>query len=96
MKKNSLGGFIALNVTLLVTLLVVMVLPGGPAQAQRGRGRGDYVMVSGRVTGRSNQAGIYILELKSSRMAAVLFDSRSKRLQTIAGRNLTNDLARRR
>ena len=92
MKRNSLGAFIAVNVALLVALLVVLVLPGRPAEAQRGRGRGDYIMVAGRVKGRTNQAGIYIMDLKSYRIAAVLFDSRNQRLETIAGRNMTEDL----
>ncbi len=92
MKRNSLGAFIALNVALLVALLVVLVLPGRTAQAQRGRGRGDYTMISGRVTGRENQAGIYLVELKSARMVALLFDSRTKRLEKIAGRRLADDL----
>ena len=49
-------------------------------------------MVSGRVTGRESQAGVYIMELKSFRMAAVLFDTRSKRLHKIAGREMGEDL----
>jgi hypothetical protein len=94
MKKQSLGALIALNGVLLLALLLVLVLPGPAADAQRrtNRGRGDYVMVAGEVTGRTDQSGIYILEMKSYRMAVVMYDSRTNRLQTMAGRNLGSDL----
>lgn len=93
MKKDPLGALIALNAILLLALLLILVLPAPPAEAQRrGRGRGDYTMVAGEVTGRSDQSAIYLLELNSNRMLALVYDSRGNRLQILAGRSLVADL----
>ena len=93
MKKDPLGALIALNTVLMLALLLVLLLPGPSAEAQRrGRGRGDYAMVAGQVTGRSDQSAIYLLELNSNRMMALIYDSRGNRLQILAGRNLAEDL----
>jgi hypothetical protein len=81
---------LAINLLLLVALAVVNLSPQ-PAAAQFGM-RGDYVMISGAATGSNDTAAIYLLDLKSQRMAALLFDSRSKKLRTIAGRVVSNDL----
>jgi hypothetical protein len=93
MKRNSLGALVALNGILLLALLLAVTLPGPSAEAQRvRRGRGEYVMVAGKATGREDQQAVYILELKSYRMAAVMFDSRNNRFDVLAGRNISNDL----
>jgi len=90
MNRHSLGALLALNVVLLVTLAIVS-LTAQPAAAQFGM-RGDYIMIAGEVAARSNQAAVYILDLKSQKMAAIMFDSRSKKLQAIAGRVVSNDM----
>lgn len=89
MNKRSLGMLIGLNLVLLAAV-TLSVFINQPASAQFGL-PGDYVMVAGDVTGRK-QAAVYILDLKSERMAAVMFDSRNQRLEVIAGRELSNDM----
>ena len=84
------GVLVALNAVLLIGLAVVS-LTRQPAAAQFGM-RGDYAMIAGQATGRANQAAVYILELKSQKMIALMFDSRNKKLQTIAGRVVGNDM----
>lgn len=90
MNKRSLGVLVALNALLLIGLAVVS-LTSQPAVAQFGM-RGDYAMIAGQATGRDDQAAVYILELKSQKMIALMFDSRNKKLQTIAGRVVGNDM----
>jgi len=90
MNKRSLGVLVVINFVLLSGLAVTF-LAGQRAQAQFGL-QGDYMMIAGEVTGRAQQAAVYILDLKSQRMATVMFDSRNQRLQLIAGRNVSNDL----
>jgi len=90
MNKRSLGILVALNALLLIGLAVVG-LTSQPAVAQFGM-RGDYAMIAGQVTGRDDQAAIYVLELKSQKMIALMFDSRNKKLQTLAGRVVGNDI----
>ena len=90
MKKNSLGVLIALNVVLVLALLLVLTMPGPVAEAQS-RGRGDYMMVAGKVTGRNNQAVIYIFELKTLRMVPAIFDSRNNRFHGLLPRDVGAD-----
>jgi len=89
MNKQSIGMLLGLNVVLLIALALT-TLTVTPAVAQFGQ-RGNYVMISGEATGRET-AAVYLLDLKSQKMAAVMFDSRNKRLQFIAGRDVTNDM----
>ena len=90
MSKRSVGALLVINVVLL-TALAVVSLTTQPAQAQLGM-RGDYAMIAGQVQGNANVSVVYILDLKSQRIAAITFDSRTKKLQTIAGREVQNDL----
>lgn len=90
MNKRTLNTLMSLNVLLVVAMGVVWLLKPQPASAQFGL-RSDYVMIAGDVTGR-DQAAVYILDLKSQRMASVIFDSRNKKLDVVAGREVANDL----
>ena len=92
MLKRAPRSLIALNVVLLIALGIVLALPQSPAPGQSRRGRGNYTMIAGAVTGRDNQAGIYIVETKSFQMAAIMFDSRANRFQIMANRNMFADL----
>lgn len=90
MSRRSLRVLLTVNVLLLAALAVVS-FSSGPVSAQLGM-RGDYVMIAGAVTGRSDQDAVYIFDLKSQKVAALLFDTRKNRLQPIAGRVVSNDL----
>ena len=89
MNKRSLGALIVLNVVLLAALLIVSVSPR-PAQAQFGTSV-DYVMIAGQTAARNNQNVVYIVDTRSQRMAALLFQSANNTLDFIAVRDLSAD-----
>ncbi|MEX0775738.1 MAG: hypothetical protein WD042_08510 [Phycisphaeraceae bacterium] len=92
MNKQSLGALIALNVVLLLALLVVTFTGAQPAQAQLGGGPGPFLMIAGEVTGRQNQAVVYITDLKSARVVAMIFNSSNNELTTLDFRDLATDV----
>ena len=89
MNKQSLGALIALNVVLLAALIVVNLAPQR-ATAQ-GFGRAQYIMVAGDVVGRSEQV-VYVIEVNSGRVAALLFNGSNNTREILDGRNISNDL----
>jgi hypothetical protein len=93
MNKRSLAGLILINAVLLASLVVASFSPA-PAQAQLGGSGGEYLMISGAVTGRTAQAAVYIIELRSGRVAAIMFNGDNNEIEVIAGRNVSNDANR--
>jgi hypothetical protein len=91
MNTKTLGALVTLNLALLVALLVAVLTPP-PAQAQAARGRGEYVMISGDVAGRSGQQVVYILELKNQHIAAVFYNSADNTLTLVDTHSLAKDL----
>jgi hypothetical protein len=89
MNKRSLAGLILINAVLLASLVVTGLSPA-PAQAQFGGG-GQYLMIAGDVVGRSAQAAVYVVEISSGRVAAIMFNGSNKSLEIIAGRNVAED-----
>ena len=91
MNKRSLGALIALNIALLVGLLAAVLSP----QQASGQNfvKAQYLMIAGNIQARDQQAMVYIIEMNSGRMAAVLFNSANKNLDVVDGRILANDLA---
>ena len=63
------------------------------ALAQGGMARGNYLMIAGDATGRSNQAAIYLVNLNNSRVISGFFNASTNRFEFIASRDLTRDLA---
>jgi hypothetical protein len=62
-------------------------------QAQFGAG-GQYLMIAGDVTGRDSQAAVYVIEMQSGRVAAVMFNASNNTLEFVAGRNISEDTNR--
>ncbi len=89
MNRRSLGALIALNLVLVIALAMVS-LTAQPAAAQFGGGS-DYIMISGRVTGRQSQNVVYVVETNSARMIALFFNSANNQLSVIGGRDLGRD-----
>jgi hypothetical protein len=82
-------GLIALNAGLLVVLAAVSLAP--QASAQRGaRARGEYTMVSGRLTGGSNNAA-YVIDSSNQEMIALVWNNGRKGLEGIGYRDITAD-----
>ena len=90
MNRKSLGALVALNAVLLIALIMVAMLPARPAQAQFGGNA--FVMIAGEVTGQARFNCVYITELQSAKMVAVMFNSANDKLEVIAGRELKKDV----
>ncbi len=93
MNRRSLAGLILINAVLLASLVVAGFSPQ-PAAAQFGGAGGDYLMIAGDVTGRNSQAAIYIIDMRSGRIAAILFNGSNNTLEIVAGRNVSEDTNR--
>lgn len=91
MNKNSLGALVLLNLVLLAALLVVTFTPPQTAEAQV-RGRGDYLMIAGSVTGRNDLKVVYIMEIKSLKLAAITVNTQNNKIDEVAGRQLAPDM----
>ena len=92
MGQRTLGFLLAVNAMLLFALGFVTLGTPEPALAQA-LGRPNYLMIAGEVTGRSNQAAIYVVDLNTSRVIAGFFNASTNRFEFIAARDLTSDLA---
>ena len=90
MTHRTLAALIVLNVVLLAGLSVTVFNPT-PAQAQFGQGQ-QFTMISGAVTGRSNQDMIYILDLSSSKVLPVIYNGSSKKFEPFKGRVIAEDM----
>lgn len=89
MTKRTLSMLVLINAVLLAA--VSAALWPQPAQAQLGIG-GQYQMIAGEVTGRNDQAAIWIIDRRTQRIAALLFNGANQKLDVIAGREITNDV----
>ena len=93
MNRRSLAGLILINAVLLASLVVAAFSPE-PASAQFGGAGGQYLMIAGNVTGRDSQAAVYVIDMRSGRVAAILFNGSNNSLEFIAGRNVSEDTTR--
>ncbi len=89
MNHRMLVTLIVVNVLLLGGLLLSVLTEPAHGQAAPGR-RGDFVMVAGMGSGRSQQV-VYLLDMRSSRMAALLVTSSDQRFQVLDIRDLEQD-----
>ena len=91
MTHRSLSMLIVLNAVLLAALSVTLF--STPASAQFGGGAA-YTMIAGQVTGRADQESVYIIDLNTSRMVAVIFNTNNNRADVIDGRVVADDAQR--
>jgi hypothetical protein len=85
MNIKTLRALIALNVALLVGLLVTVMTPQ-PAAAQLSRA--EYIMVSGAVTGRTQQNAVYVVDLSTARIVAMMFNGSNNQLEIVGAAEL--------
>jgi hypothetical protein len=93
MNHRSLASLIVINAVLLAALVVTVSSPA-PAQAQLGGIGGQYMMIAGNVTGREAQAAVYIIDMRTSNVIAVMFNGSNNTLEFVAGRDISQDAAR--
>ncbi len=80
MNRRTLRALVALNVVLLVALGLIGLTPA-PAQGQYSRA--EYIMVSGKTVGRKQQSAVYILDLATAQIAAVMYNSSNDKFEEI-------------
>ena len=80
MDRRTLRALVALNVVLLVALVLIGLTPA-PAQGQYSRA--EYIMVSGMTVGRKQQSAVYILDLTTAQVAAVMYNSSNDTFEEI-------------
>lgn len=90
MNQRSLAALVTLNVILLAGLVVTAFTPRD-AEAQFG-GAHSYLMVSGEVVGREQQAGVYIIDRQTAEVIALFYRSADNAVEYIAYRNIANDI----
>jgi len=92
MNQRSLAALIVLNLALLAAIVVTTLAPT-PAQAQFRAGT-SYLMIAGEVTGRSQQAGVYIFNLSTGEVLSLLYNTSNDRIDTYPVRNVGQDATR--
>ena len=90
MKNAAIIALVCINVGLLAWVLQSSL---SPAQAQTIRGASDYLLLTGQL--RDGDA-VYVVDLRTRRMASWKFDQRTKRLVQVRGRDLAIDFKKRR
>lgn len=89
--RRTLIWLVVVNVLLLGALVLSVLTEPSPAMAQPAAGRsGDFVMVAGTVTGGNEQA-VYLLDLRSARLATIVARSAEQELQIVDIRDLQQD-----
>ena len=86
MRKALIVALVCLNVVLVAALLAVNVRR---AEAQHLRGGNDFIMITGRI--ESSFDAVYVIDLKTRRLAGWRWDRTAKRLIPYKGRTLTQD-----
>ena len=86
MKKALIVALVCVNVALLAALIAVNT---SQAQAQTLRGGNDFIMATGKI--ESAFDAVYVIDMKSRRLAAWRFDRTARRLRPYKGRMLTTD-----
>lgn len=90
MTQRSLAALIAINAVLLAALVVSLFNPA-PAMAQFGGGH-QYLMIAGKSPIRNDQALIYVIDRRTSRVVALLFNSANNHFEPVAGRIVSQDI----
>ena len=95
MSQRTLAALILLNAALLAGLVVTSLTPpkahgqlGGPQLRQ-------YMMISGEISGRPQQDGLYFIDRRSGRLIGWTYDSRNQQFQLMQrGRMIPQDVQR--
>jgi len=90
MNKQTLVSLVVINAVLLLGVAITSFTPD-QAEAQFGEPSDQYLMISGEATGRGSQDAIYLIDLSSSRIAAVMFNSTNNRLELVGARDIARD-----
>jgi len=89
MKRVLIVALVCVNIVLAAMLINFNVTQ---AQAQTERGANNFILATGRI--ESGFEAVYVIDLKSRRMAAWRFDRTAKKLVPYKGRDLATDFKR--
>ena len=89
MKKPLIVALVCINVALLAALIGVNL---NRAEAQTLRGGNDYILVTAKIEAAFD--AVYVIDMRSRRLAAWRFDRTAKRLIPYKGRTLETDFKR--
>ena len=90
MTKRTLSVLVLINAVLLAAVSAVLWEPQ-PAQAQLGIG-GQYQMIAGEITGRTDQSAVWVIDRRTQRLVALLYNGANQKLDVIAGREIGADV----
>lgn len=90
MTKQPYRGLLVLNAVLLAVLAMVVLSPRADAQAARGRAKGQYAMVGGKVQGVSESV-IYVVDSANEELVAARWDRSRKVLVPLGHRDIQAD-----
>ena len=88
MTQRSLAALIMINAVLLAAVVVAVFAPRTQAQFAGG---GQYLMISGATTGRTQQSAVYIINITSGEVLPLMFNSANQNLETFPVRNVGED-----
>lgn len=89
MKKAAIIALVCLNVGLLTWVLQTSLTP---AHGQTLRGASGYLLLTGHVR---NGDAVYVVDLRTRRLSAWMYDQRAKNLVQFRGRDLVTDFKKR-
>ena len=87
---SPLRGLVIVNAALLLLLGAITLAPSSNAQRGGGRARGEYSMVSGKVSGSSAHV-VYLVDSSNQDLVAVRWNESTKSLDSIGYRDLKDD-----
>jgi len=90
MKKALIVALVCVNLALVAALVFGTHAPRAGAQTLRGGN--DYLLYTGRIG--NDWDAVYMVDLKTRRLAAWKFDKTQKRLVQMRGRQLVDDFKR--
>ena len=91
MTQRSLAVLVILNAVLLSAIAMTFGANPQSAQAQLGGG-GQYLILAGSTQQREAQEVIYVMQVNTGQVAAVLVNSGNKRVDRLAPRDVSRDL----
>lgn len=91
MQRSTLVGLVLLNVALVATLALVTFGNPSSAFAWGGGARGEYVAISGTISGTKTPV-IWIVNQATQEVVAIQFDSQKDQLIGYGYRNMNDDV----
>ncbi|QQE12949.1 hypothetical protein JD969_05675 [Planctomycetota bacterium] len=93
MNRRSLAALVVLNLVLVAALVLSSFTTEQTFAQEFGANGGNYTMLSGKISGRSKNDGIYIIQLNTGKAIAAYYDGSSKKFKTIRGVDIAQKIS---